>query len=334
MEPAPAAPSRPDPNPRAEDVLLRGRASPSAAEPGLPPTAGQVIRYLWQLTLPEFWIVAIFPVYIGHVLGSRSMLPSVESILGIIIMGPLIMGSTLMLNEYFDRTIDTRNPRKARSPIQRGLLEPENALHAAGGLMAIGFLLSFAIGPPFALVVGAAILLSLAYSLPGVRFKALGGADLFVNAVGLGILCPLAGYYTVPRPAVAEFPWLFLPVSLFGLAAAYVPTTMMDYEVDKAMGIRSISVRLGLPRAYTLGTLFLATSIATIFTLGLLDLPPFSRQLIEKIGALCATTVVLYAAFIRRMNYRTYWTYLAMISISMGASILLWLLWYTGAWVL
>lgn len=297
------------------------------------PSAGQVLKYLWQLTLPEFWMVAIFPVYIGYVLGSRTMIPSVESVLGIIIMGPIIMGSTLMLNEYYDREIDLKNPRKAKSPLVRGLVEPENAFRAAVALMVLGFLLGTVISPAFALVVFAAILLSLAYSVPAIRFKSIPGADLYVNAVGLGVLCPLAGYFTVVNPAV-PFPYPFLAVSLFGLGAAYVPTTMMDYHVDREAGIHSVSVKLGRERAWALGTGFIVASIAIIVLLGALDLSPFSRALLDRIAGLLVATVVLYAWFVRRMDYRTYWTYIALITLTMGINILLWLLWYTGVWVL
>lgn len=299
----------------------------------VPPSAGQVLKYLWQLTLPEFWMVSIFPVYIGYVLGSKTMLPSVEAVLGILIMGPLIMGSTLMLNEYYDREIDLKNPRKAKSPLVRGLVEPENAFRAAVALMALGLMLGLVISLAFALVVLGAILLSLAYSVPRIRFKALPGADLYVNAVGLGILCPLAGYATVLSPAV-PFPFPFLAVAFFGLGAAYIPTTMMDYDVDRQAGIHSLSVKLGRERAYLLGVGFIAASIGLIFALGLLDRAPFSRPLIERISGLLVVTVALYAWFVRRMDYRTYWTYIALVTLTMGINILLWLLWYTGAWVL
>ncbi len=298
-----------------------------------PPSVGQVLKYLWQLSLPEFWMVSIFPVYIGYVLGSKTMVPSVESVLGIIIMGPLIMGSTLMLNEYYDREIDLKNPRKAKSPLVRGLVEPENAFRAAVALMALGFMLGLVISPAFAVVVFAAILLSLAYSVPAIRFKALPGADLYVNAVGLGVLCPLAGYFTVANPAV-PFPYPFLAVSLTGLGAAYIPTTMMDYDVDREAGIHSLSVKLGRRRAWALGVGFIAASIGTIVALGVLDAAPFSRAVLERIAGLLAATVGLYAWFVRRMDYRTYWTYIALITLTMGINILLWLLWYTGVWVL
>jgi chlorophyll synthase len=298
----------------------------------IPVSFSEMIKYLWQLTLPEFWIVAIFPVYIGYILASKNIFPTVESFLALIIMGPLIMGSTLMLNEYFDRDIDRKNPRKANSPLIKGLIEPGNALEAAIALMLIGSLTSFAISIPFTVVVVSCILLSLFYSAPPLRFKSLPGADMIVNAVGLGVLCPLAGYLTVSNPQ-ESFPLLYLIISTTGLGAAYISTTMVDYDVDRECGINSISVKIGKRNAYLLGLAFIAIANFGVIFMGLYNMPPFAPRIVGKIWPLCVLTVVFYAWLVRRVTRRTFWVNFAMIAIAVGVENVMWVLWYTGYWL-
>lgn len=298
----------------------------------IPVSFSEMIRYLWQLSLPEFWIVSIFPVYIGYILASRNLFPTVESFLALLIMGPLIMGSTLMLNEYFDRDIDRKNPRKANSPLIKGLIEPENALEAAIALMLIGSLTSFAISMPFTIVVVSCILLSLFYSAPPLRFKSLPGTDLMVNAVGLGVLCPLAGYFTVSAP-LEPFPLLYLIISTTGLGAAYISTTMVDYDVDRECGVNTISVKMGKRNAYLLGLVLIAITNGTVILMGLYNMPPFAPHIIGKIWPLCVLTVVFYAWLVRRVTRRTFWIDFAMIAIAIGVENIMWLFWYAGYWL-
>jgi chlorophyll synthase len=292
----------------------------------------KLLEYLFKLALPQFWVVAVFPVYVGYILASRDLLPSLELILCLFIMGPLIMGSTLMLNEYSDRDIDRRNPRKASSPLIRGLIEPRLALQASIALMLSGIFLSLLLGLEFFLMVGACIILSIFYSLPPLKVKSKGGADLFINAGGLGILCPLAGY-SIALP-VESFPFIYLIISFSGLAAAYIPTTIVDYTTDKECGLSTISVALGEKNAFFLGLIFISIANFGVILLGIMNIHPFSQGLIERIWLLCVSTVFLYAFLLRKLTLSTFWTSFAMICLIIGIENALWLLWYAGYWII
>lgn len=307
--------------------------SEAKSEIVIPVSFSEMIKCLGQLAPPKFWVVAVFPVYIGYVIASRNIFPTVESFLALLIAGPLIMGSTLVLNEYFDRNIDRKNPRKANSPLINGLIEPENALEAAVALMLIGSFTSFAISIPFTIVVVSCILLSFFYSAPPLKFKSLPGADLMVNAVGLGVLSPLAGYFTVSKP-LEPFPMLCLIIFTTRFGAAYISSTMVDYDADKECGVNTISVKMGKRNAYLLGLVFMAITNGMVILMGLYNLKPFSPRIVEKIWPLCVLTVVLYALLVRRVTHQTFRLNLAMISIALSLESLMWLLWYTGLWVI
>src|SRR5207247_10583813 len=57
------------------------------------------------------------------------------------------------------------------------------------------------------------ILLSVAYSLPGFRWKGVAGADLVTHMVGSGVLCPLCGW-TLLRPIGSPLWWFIGTVAL------------------------------------------------------------------------------------------------------------------------
>lgn len=239
--------------------------------------------HLWRLTRPEIWVLSWFPLLVGHLLASRELLPGIEVWLGFlalasgpgatasdfldasrtwfiqeadfllasIVMGPLLWGATILINDVHDLVGDRVNPRKARSPLVQGLVERGTA-HAWAYLFAAAALAaSLAIGWTFALLVAGCLALAWAYSVPPLRLKTVPGADVLVNAAGVGVLAGLAGW-VLAAPLDAA-PFRFVPQSFLVVVAIYVPTTLVDYEADVAAGYRTIATHLGRRRAYLVG---------------------------------------------------------------------------------
>lgn len=114
-----------------------------------------------------------------------------------------------------------------------------------------GLLLAALILPVFfgLAVVGA--FLGWAYAAPPLRFKARPGLDVLANAVGVGIVCPLAGW-SLAQPW-EDFPWGLALVNALGTAGAYLATALMDEPYDRAVGLQTLVVALGRERAKRLG---------------------------------------------------------------------------------
>lgn len=182
-------------------------------------------------------------------------------------------GGTLALNSSFDQDegqdigyLDNPPP------------VPRNLGLFSMGLMAAGIALSLALAP----VVGlgffyaylAAYVLSILYSVPPLRLKAVAGADLLINMVGYGALTFAAGALASgigsTRPpgepgfdpgTGAAIAWLAVGFGfLFG--AFYPMTQIYQMPSDAAKGDRTLAVRLGARRA-------LAFSIALIVLCGI-----------------------------------------------------------------
>ncbi len=239
--------------------------------------------YLWRLSRPETWLVTLLPVYVGHLLASRELVPGMGGwmtfwahasqtgatsseffaqlstwwadahgfVIACLVMGPLLWLATLLINDVHDLAGDRLNPRKARSPLVQGLVARGWAHAGAYTAAAAALAISLIVGYAFTLLVFTCLLLAWAYSAPPLRLKTRPGADVLVNAIGVGALAALAGW-TIAAP-INEAPWSFLPQGLLVAAAVYVPTTLVDHAADVAAGYATFATKLGPRRAYLVG---------------------------------------------------------------------------------
>lgn len=226
-------------------------------------------------------MVSVLPFYVGFVLASHDVLPAERAflngldafvtghldvawaeglywlthawrfLLGAVVLGPLLWTATLLVNDVHDLPGDRANPRKARSLLVQGVVSRGWANLAAHLFALAALAAAVAVGWAFALCVMVNLALAWAYSVPPVRLKTRPGADLLVNAVGVGAVSCLAGWATVS--GLAGAPWAFLPQGLVVAAAVYVPTTLIDLEADREAGYLTLATHLGRDRAYRIG---------------------------------------------------------------------------------
>ncbi|HYY47842.1 MAG TPA: hypothetical protein VFA17_04075 [Thermoplasmata archaeon] len=315
----------------------------------------------------KFWIVAIAPLYIGWVLaqpagGRHLFVDDLRVVLGIIVIGPLLGTFTLLLNVYSDmESTDRVNPRKkyvqvVEELIGEGLMERDTLLLAALGFAATAVVLAAYIsrtlvrygagdvGGPLTALVGPygfllltllMILSSIAYSLPPLRWKGVAGMDLVTNMVGFGVLCPLSGW-SLLRPLEAA-PWWFIGTIALFLGALYAPTTASDHDADRAFGIRTMAVRLGVSRTLLVGFAFQVLSVAVLALGWSQRWFPFDGSAYAGMGELwpfLGLQVIFYAVFLRRATVGRIWALLLFLSILQGLGVLLMLWRFVGehAW--
>jgi 4-hydroxybenzoate polyprenyltransferase len=239
---------------------------------------------------PEFWVVSVFPAWVGWSLATGQTLPdqrlvldalarvgavpspvSVLSwaarhwriILAILSLGPFLGGSIMVTNDYYDRRVDALNPKKARSPLGRGTATPGRARFWMVALTAATLAAGFAIHPWFGALLAFGVLLSFLYSAPPLRLKARPLGDVAVNALGYGGVATVAGWvlgggWGRPFPLGAVF------IIALAIAAGYLPTMMADYDADRRSGLQTTAVSLGLHAAWLLGLEALLVANATM----------------------------------------------------------------------
>lgn len=147
-------------------------------------------------------------------------------------------GGTLALNSVFDRDRGDIGYLDAPPP------PPPYLLAFASGLLAGGQLLALLLPPLFALAYALCLGLSVLYSVPPFRWKAVGGLDLLINAVGFGALTPLAGWAATGRPLAAHAVWLFVAFG-FLFAGFYPLTQLYQLEEDQERGDRTFAMLVG-----------------------------------------------------------------------------------------
>jgi len=172
---------------------------------------------------------------------------------GAIILGTIafvigLNGGTLALNSAFDR--DTGDVAYLRRPPP-----PPPGLAGFGvALMVAGLLAALVLPRPFLVAYAICFLLSILYSVPPIRLKAVAGFDWAVNLVGFGFLTPYAGWALTAREL--SLPGGIVLLSFAALFGALYPLTQLyQLEEDRRRGDRTLAVSLGITRALGLALL-------------------------------------------------------------------------------
>jgi 4-hydroxybenzoate polyprenyltransferase len=282
----------------------------------------KTFRHYFKQMAPLFWGVSILPYYMGWSLASNKIYPTyfaqilmlpdpapVENmysellifLVGLIIIGPLLGGATILYNDFFDRSKDKISIRKKHLPLLKGILKPISIYKLSIILFIFAFIFALFVSILFALLVTLCIILSIIYSSPPLRLKEQPGLDLLTNAIGSGIICTIAGW-TIIRP-ILEFPLIWGIVSFFGVGAIYVPTTIIDFEPDVKNKVKTIATFLGKKKAFYLGWSFVILANSTIVLMGLFNyiIPP---KFLLFVWPIMVAEISLYWYYLRKLDFK------------------------------
>jgi lycopene elongase/hydratase (dihydrobisanhydrobacterioruberin-forming) len=189
----------------------------------------------------------------GALLGQRLG----PAVLGLLLWVIALNGGTLALNSAFDR--DEGDIAYLRRP------PPAPPHLAAFGLMLMtaGAAAALTLPRRYLAVYLLCFVLSVLYSVPPFRLKAVAGVDLLINMWGFGTLTPYAGWAATDLPVgpVGRMILLgFCPL----FAALYPLTQIYQIEEDTARGDRTLAIILGVPASLRL-SLLAATGAFALF---------------------------------------------------------------------
>jgi 4-hydroxybenzoate polyprenyltransferase len=182
-----------------------------------------------------------------------------EALRALVIWVVFLNGGTLAINSVFDRDTGDIGYLNAPPQLPRYLLQFSLALLTGGQLLALtlpaGFQIAYAI----------CFLLSILYSVPPFRFKAVAGVDWVINMWGFGTLTPYAAWAATGRPLDLGHGLVLLAFCpLF--AGLYPLTQLYQFDEDRRRGDRTLALILGMRASLIVAVVCTLLAFGTLAT--------------------------------------------------------------------
>jgi chlorophyll/bacteriochlorophyll a synthase len=185
---------------------------------------------------------------------------------GVLLAGPLMCGTSQVVNDWYDRHVDAIN--EPNRPIPSGRIPGRWGLYLALIWTTLSLLLAWLLGP---WVFGAALLgmaLAWAYSAPPFRLKGNGWWGNLAVGFSYEGLAWVTGAAVMLGGAMPD--WRILALAVLYSLGAHGIMTLNDFkaiEGDKQMNVRSLPVQLGVDGAARLASLVMAVPQAIVIAL-------------------------------------------------------------------
>ncbi|HET9386824.1 MAG TPA: UbiA family prenyltransferase [Gemmatimonadales bacterium] len=204
---------------------------------------GDLNSYLLHMR-PAEWPIMAGHTLLGYILavgvqGAGNGEQLGNALLALVIWVVFLNGGTLAINSVFDRDEGDIGYLNAPPALPRYLLHFSVALLVLGQLLAVRLPLGFQIAYAICFV------LSVLYSVPPFRFKAVAGVDWVINMWGFGTLTPYAAWAATGRPLDLGHALVLLAFCpLF--AGLYPLTQLYQFDEDRRRGDRTLALILGM----------------------------------------------------------------------------------------
>jgi chlorophyll synthase len=223
-------------------------------------------------------------------------------LLGVLLAGPLVCGSSQAINDWFDRDVDAIN--QPQRPIPSGRIPGRWGLYIAIGWMLLSAAVAAMLGPWVFVAGVVGLVLAWIYSAPPIRLKLngwWGNSAVAASYEGLP-------WFTAAAVMTGALPstQILLLAGLYSFGAHGI-MTLNDFksvEGDRRLGVGSLPVRLGVPRAARVACAFMAAPQLVVIVLLLSWGHPLHAA---AIGLALAVQFWMMARLIAAPVQRDYW---------------------------
>ena len=204
---------------------------------------GDLYSYVLHLR-PAEWPIMAGHTLLGYILavgvsGAARGERLADALLALVIWVIFLNGGTLAINSVFDRDEGDIGYLNAPPPLPRYLL------HFSVALLVAGQILALRLPPGFQIAYAICFVLSVLYSVPPFRFKAVAGVDWVINMWGFGTLTPYAAWAATGRALDLGHGLVLLAFCpLF--AGLYPLTQLYQFDEDRRRGDRTLALILGM----------------------------------------------------------------------------------------
>jgi chlorophyll synthase len=224
------------------------------------------LRDVVELTKPVTWFPPMWAFMCGVVSSGVSIADNWLFLLaGIALTGPIVCGTSQVINDFCDRHVDAIN--EPNRPIPSGRVPGRWPVWIALFGAALSLALGAALGPWVFLATCAALFFGWAYSSPPFRFKRSGWLGPLVCALSYESL----SWFTGASVMLGDLPdGITLAILLLYGLGAHGIMTLNDFkavEGDRATGLRSLPVTMGVR-----GAALLACAVMALAQIGVIAL--------------------------------------------------------------
>jgi chlorophyll/bacteriochlorophyll a synthase len=232
--------------------------APSAPVPALRDVLALLKPITW---FPPMWAFMCGVVSSGVPISERwSVL-----LLGVLLTGPLVCGTSQAVNDWFDKDVDAIN--EPNRPIPSGRIAGRWGLYIAIAGTLLSLLMGWAMGPWVFAATMVGLACAWAYSAPPLRLKMSGWWGPAVVALTYEGLSWFTG--AAIMAAALPSPQILAVLLLYSLGAHGI-MTLNDFKAEKGdvlMGVRSLPVVLGTDRAARLACVVMTAAQALVVAL-------------------------------------------------------------------
>jgi chlorophyll/bacteriochlorophyll a synthase len=224
-----------------------------APDKGRYPEPRAVLTLLKPITwFPPMWAYGCGVISSGQPLGSAWA----AALLGILLAGPLVCGTSQAVNDWFDRHVDAIN--EPDRPIPSGRVPGRWGLYIAILWSALSLLVSAFLGAWVFVAALIGLALAWGYSAPPLRLKQNG----WYGNAAVGLCYEGLPWFTGAAALLGGLPdgKVLALAALYSLGAHGI-MTLNDFKSisgDQVMGVRSLPVQLGAARAAQLACVVMA----------------------------------------------------------------------------
>lgn len=234
----------------------------SAPVPAPRPRARDVIELFKPITwFPPMWAFMCGAVSSGAGLDGRWLFV----LGGVLLAGPLVCGTSQVVNDWFDRHVDAIN--EPDRPIPSGRVAGRWALYIAIIATGVSALVGWLLGPIVFVAALVGLALAWAYSAPPFRFKTSG----WTGPAVVGLTYEGLSWFTGAAVMLGAMPSneVLIVLVLYSLGAHGI-MTLNDFkavEGDRETGLKSLPVVLGVKGAARLACGVMALAQVAVITL-------------------------------------------------------------------
>ena len=206
---------------------------------------GDLNSYLLHMR-PAEWPIMAGHTVLGYILavglkGAGSGEQLGNALLALVIWVVFLNGGTLAINSVFDKDEGDIGYLNAPPPLPRYLL------HFSWGLLIAGQVLALLLPLGFQIAYAICFVLSILYSVPPFRFKAVAGVDWVINMWGFGTLTPYAAWAATGGGRPLDLGTGLILLAFCPLFAGLYPLTQLyQFDEDRRRGDRTLALILGM----------------------------------------------------------------------------------------